>query len=170
MNFLKTLLNICLLKAKPQDLPASQQILVLSFIAAVVTQLLSSRPESKPAQDLLLSSLQYGLYALIIWMLLNYKNKSARYVQSMTALFGTSALIQIIASPILRKIDPADITSLSQNSKLLLMLILIWGFVITVTILKETLESTVGQAIFLAVASQLTIVAISSLLVSSIGI
>ena len=169
MISLKTLINICLLKAKPQDLPVSQQFLGFCFIAAVLSQLLTTRSESSSLHDLLLSGLQYGLYYLMVSLFLNYKGMSVRFVQTMTALLGTSTIIQIIASPILRRLDPADITSLSPNSQLILMLILIWGFVITVAIIKETLESTVGQAIVLALASQLIIIGISSLLIGSTG-
>jgi len=148
--FLKALINyffdLCLLRVKPQDLPASQALLSITFICNVLAGLLligDVRPD--PAIALLESFLGALLLLGTLWVMLTLRNMGARFTQSATALMGSGLLLSLIALPLLVLADS------SQNEPnlagVLLLLLVMWSIVILGHIVRHTFTLSLSIAI-----------------------
>ena len=139
--------QIVLFRSGPQTLPASNPLLIfvaLVYVAAnTLFVLVEFAADSLPAvlADLLL---------LIVWCsgLLIFFNFSARIVQTLTALFGTGALLQFLTLPIVVLADfglPAGIYLLA------VVMVWLWSTAVHGFVLAEALDKSFGVGVALAV-------------------
>jgi hypothetical protein len=96
---LQKLIEIVRAKAGPEDLPVSAQVLVLTILATIVPDaiLLVLVPNELPLHPAVLMGL--GIIITLLWygMLLQLAGHAARFLQTMTALFG----VQLVMAPLL---------------------------------------------------------------------
>jgi hypothetical protein len=96
---LKKLIDIVRAQAGPEDLPASAQVLVMAILATIIpdTVLLMLVPTELPLHPAVLIAL--GIVVTLLWygVLLQLAGHSARFLQTLTAVFG----IQLVLSPLL---------------------------------------------------------------------
>ena len=153
--FFETLLKICFFKAKPQDLPAGTQWMVISSVLIVGATILASLNKQSGNQIVLFALTQVLLYALIIWIILKLKGVQSRWLQTITALFGTSFFLQLIAIPFSSEINTIDSGSIKiSNDLLIIFVISIWNLFIVAYILKQALENSFFAALVLAFFAQ----------------
>lgn len=138
---LNTLIQICLFKAKPQDLEASLKLLITAIIASFVVFII--RNSQLIGNDVLLSLsvAQIILLGAALWLLLMVFAKRERWLQSATALYGCSALILIVVIPVMVMTGsdiylPGSITL----PKIIIFLASLWYFIVIIFIFRETLE------------------------------
>lgn len=94
-------LNICLFKRAPQELPASYPLLLTSLVASAAGSLIVARSGLDWA-DALRSALAETLLMLgIIYLMLKLHGHPARWLQTVTAVAGTNAVLVIISLPLL---------------------------------------------------------------------
>ena len=130
MNFLTLLLKICVRKAQADELPYNQNAaIVLSGIYIVFTwaSFASAPTFSKPA---IYAICTVGLQLGGIYLLLKFFNKSNRFVQTISALLGTSLIINVTFSIVLSTL-PVDI---------LLGFLLVWRVYIPAVIIRSAIE------------------------------
>ena len=130
MNFLTLLLKICVRKAQADELPYNQNAaIVLSGIYIVFTwaSFASAPTFSKPA---IYAICTVGLQLGGIYLLLKFFNKSNRFVQTISALLGTSLIINVTFSIVLSTL-PVHI---------LLSFLLVWRVYIPAVIIRSALE------------------------------
>ncbi|MBB5207567.1 hypothetical protein [Chiayiivirga flava] len=99
-QLLRLLVGICLRRLGPQDLPYSIPLLRGLVLVAVGLQVLFSlllRGEVAVHRLLLGVVLTLGLP----WLVLQWRQRRARYVQTLTALVGTGILFAIAMAPLL---------------------------------------------------------------------
>jgi hypothetical protein len=141
----RELLRICLLKAGPQDLPFSRELLALAMAGSLglgYPALSTYSDTPTPGVDLLataLFSLGFVYAALSLRGLLN------RFTQTATAVFGTDILITAIAVPFLY----AGNTPLAT---LMMLVIGIWNLVVLGHILRHALSVPLPGGILAAMA------------------
>lgn len=153
--FFETLLKICFFKAKPQDLPAGMQWMVISSVLIVGATILASVNKQTGNQIVLFALAQVMLYALIIWIILKLKGVQSRWLQTITALFGTSFLLQLAALPFSSDINTIDGGTIKiSNDLLIIFAISIWNLFIVGFILKQALENSFFAALVLAFFAQ----------------
>lgn len=148
--------DMCRLTKRPQDLPASTNLLTICIIVYTVLSILLTSI-FQPVEKALIT----GVIAIILIMiftlaLLQATGKSARWTQTVTALFGTSVIINIISIPVLFLIDPTGVNTVEPNSgqsMALLMLAVLecWNIVIRAHILRHALEVNFAIALFIAI-------------------
>jgi hypothetical protein len=164
MNVIARFLDICLLKAGPQDIPAStwlMKIVLLSyFLIATVSQLF----EYSLVMSLAAALAELLLLVVFVKAVLTLRGYKARFNQTVTAIAGTGCLISLIALPLVHiasTIIPEDISSMDSIIMLLVMLVLLWSLMVTAHIFRQAFEIKVGIAVILTVIyTFLTLIAV----------
>lgn len=94
---LATLVNICRLRANPQDLPASNTLLALALGAYFATGLFGTVLGLDWANALTAATVSTLLLVAVMHTALLLRNLKARVPQTLTALAGCAALIRLVA-------------------------------------------------------------------------
>ncbi|MCP1675095.1 peptidoglycan/LPS O-acetylase OafA/YrhL [Natronocella acetinitrilica] len=96
---LETLLRVCWFRAGPQDLPYSREWLILLVVAATALSVVSLQllPEEDNGFGRVLLHTALGLG--VPWILLQLRGRLNRYVQTASAMFGTSLLLTLFVLP-----------------------------------------------------------------------
>lgn len=145
------ILDICLLRKGPQDLPASQVLLGLCLAAYGLSSLLgllvSMQPSTAVFQTLadivLLTGFAYGILALM--------NYQARFVQTLTALAGTYTLLNLIALPLIFWLERATTGAAAPMLPSLLLLVLMgWSIAVMAHVLQHALSTSRGMGVLYA--------------------
>ncbi len=136
-------IDICLLRAGPQDLPASSTLLVLSLLAYIASGVIVLLPStsfgSAVAQALVDTLLLAGLLRLV----LQWRGFSSRFDQTLTALAGAGAFQGMIAWPLVASIYHADAEGLvAPFQSLLLLALFVWTLVVIGHILRHALSTS----------------------------
>ena len=145
---IQTLIQICLFRARPQDLPASRRILIFTIVAAFVLSVIRISQVSEGISPIMISLIQIGLLALGLRILLILFSKRERWLQSATGVFGCSSVLMLAATPILMITE----SSVSGLANLILVAMNVWSFAVIVFILRETLEIRLLLAFLLTFA------------------
>lgn len=140
---LQRLVAIALLREGPQDLPASQNLmLLLALVTGAINYpgIVYYTPEVQPLVQL---GLLLGFNAVFVYIALGLRNLRPRFTQSMTALFGTDALISAVALPILFLLGPPGATETGGGSgiaAIAFLLLLVWNIAVVNHILRQALD------------------------------
>lgn len=100
-NLLGILIGICRRRLGPQDLPHSPALLRGLLLVAIGLELLVSMlvRERFDSPGRLLFSLLLTLG--LPWLLLTWRQRQARYVQTVSALIGTGILLSLLLAPLI---------------------------------------------------------------------
>ena len=156
----RTLFRICIFKASPQDLPATYNCFLVSDIASVATNLAIDVLMSEWKKTLIISILQVIVFTLTIRGILQFKNVAKRWVQTVSALLGTSSIIRLAGTPALYMFapqSPADGATLTFEGLLVGAVLGVWSLAVMTTILKEAMEVSTLTSFFIAVGSNVLV-------------
>jgi len=158
--------ELCLLRAKPQDLPVSRMLLGLVIAANIVVGVLAFSDLYGSILRALMASVVENLFFLaVLGLLLYFKGLFPRFNQSATALLGSSTLLAIILIPLYSMGGgAADHSAMALVADLGALLLLIWSLMVMGHILRYTLDVPLGRGISLAIVYFLS----SSLFVGSL--
>ncbi len=154
-RLLRFFLDLCLLKAAPQDAPASQGLLGLTLVAYVLVGLAAGVRVLGGAGSALSASLVDALVLLAtIWVALQLRGRSARFAQTATALLGSGALLTALALPLqpLAGADTDGGSGLVQLAGILGIGLMIWIQIVIGHILRHALEVPLIMGVLLAIA------------------
>lgn len=144
---IKVFVDIALLRAGPQHLPASVFLLILCLFGHALVGLLLGLV-SLPVAGALLSALSGTvLVVALVQGLLIAARRKARFLQSATALLGAETLLGIAALPVMLWFYNSADRALPS---LLSLLLLVWSLAIIAHILRQALESSMAMAMLLA--------------------
>ena len=143
---LARVVDIVLLRAGPETLPASKGLLAVVVavnvaVSAAVTAFMPTAPQSWPLQLLV------GTIVTVLWFQLAFMlaNKPERFLQTATAIFATTtlflpALIPLVTAllPYLDKPDPAVDPPAALS--ILCALLAIWLLIVQVRIVRAAFE------------------------------
>ncbi len=151
-KLLNIFVDICLLRAGPQDLPTSRFLAVIAALLGLLTGALVI-VES-------FGSVLYALFAQLLDLLLLltllriglvYRRLGARFLQVATALFGSSALINLVTMPLQLLIGEDPSTTLGGELGVLLYLfLLVWALVVIGHILRHAFDIRFSGGILVA--------------------
>ncbi len=171
---LKCFYDICLLRAGPQDLPASTFLMVLVLFAYVLAGVMLSSLQMDWWQALLLLAADVGLLGGLAYLILWVRQLGARFVQVFTALLGTGTFFEILALPLLywqREAMAAFQNGTDEGSgtvfisAFVLWLVLFWSLVVIGHILRHALSTNMPVGMALAVLYMFISVALNQQLV-----
>jgi len=156
LQTIQTLLNICFFRNKPQDLPASGQLLFICITTAFIFSTIRISAVTDYGSPLVISLSQIALIGVGLKILLMLYSKPERWLQAASGLFGCSALLMLMVMPILLGSGNLDMQTADLSmSKLILMAVNLWYFAIMVFILKETLEIKIILAVIITFCMEL---------------
>lgn len=148
MDFVVLFIDVCLFKRGPQHVPASRFLLVLSLIAyALVGEVLLS-----VEADWWVAALQVAVEAVLLLaftgVVLFLAGRSARYLQTATALLATDAVISTPGALILYwwLANPAV-----RAFQMALFALMIWHIAVVGHILRHALSRPLLHGVLLAV-------------------
>lgn len=147
LDLLTRLAFIVALRLGPQDLPVGNRVLLACLgLYALVTgiSLIDSSREIHPA---LLLSIALAVPLALSWIVLKSRGLTARWEQTVSALFGSSAVLSILTLPL-------NLLSGEQPPALLafvLLLVFFWSFAVDAHIWRHALN--VAYSTGLAVAA-----------------
>lgn len=155
ITVLNALLNyfvdLCLLRAAPQDAPGSSALLGVALVVNVLVGLLlivTARPAPLPA--LVESLLEVLLMLAVLRAALSLTGRLGRFLQSATAILGSSALLGLASLPLVGWTSGAD-SGVAELSGLLLLLLVVWSLVVLGHILRHTFNLSLGRGVLLGV-------------------
>lgn len=148
--------DICRLIKRPQDIPASRNLLTLCLVLYGLLSIQLAALSQPLDKAVLAGVLEVFLIMLFSFALLQISGKSVRWVQTVTALSGTGIIISIIALPLYLFIGiGSDHTVNSSGFQifglLFLAVLACWNIAIMGHILRHALDINMFLAIILAI-------------------
>lgn len=137
-------LDVTLLRRGPDSLPYSVPLLVLTALAVMLLMVLfPSDLEASMVQAVIVATFFVMMYCSVIWLVLNASGRTARFVPTMTAVFGAKLLLLLLQLAILLLAGGAvDVTDTGATSTplMLLRLVEIWYVVVLMAILRVAMN------------------------------
>ncbi len=147
------------LRRGPQDLPASLNLLIITGFLLIVAAMLGDHMNKDFTDKLIFALTQVVILTAIVWIILALNKKSERTVQTLTAFYGTSVLIQLVVWPF-----RSWLQSMSEEAQqratiplFAVVVLAIWSFVVMVYIYRNALDCSRGKAILMSILTQLII-------------
>ncbi len=140
VQLLRFWLELCLLRAAPQDIAASNWVLAFSVLCyALVSVLVLTLPYGV-VDGVRMASMELGLLAAFIVVLLYLLGKAGRIRQTLAALTGAGALLGIPALLMVLVAPPEH--GGNQQVSLAWLVLLIWNLLVTAHIMRHALSSS----------------------------
>ncbi|MFO1350694.1 MAG: hypothetical protein U1F68_08470 [Gammaproteobacteria bacterium] len=147
-KWLDQVADVCLLRSGPQDLPYSYALLeicVLAYGLSGLGALLLGFGAQRWFGALILTLIDMGLIAGFSYAMLSHLGQINRWVQTLTALFGVGALLQVASLPLTawqaqaldEKGDPSLPWLLSQG-------LAVWSIMVNGHILQQAFSTSRG--------------------------
>jgi len=150
---LNAFLDICLFRKNPQDLPKSNVLLCLSVAGYMLASTLLALLSEQLTDATMAGIIEAMLVMLFTYGLLQIRNKTERWSQTVTALSGAGIIISLIAFPLYYLSTTDNQEGISQSIGLLLLIVLIiWNIAIMAHIFRHALQTTIGFGIAIAVS------------------
>jgi len=150
-RWLVSWLQQCLLRRAPQDDPLSYSALQWAIVAYVLMDLLQARASSDWPVSMGMTLLDTLVMLLFAWAVLLLMKKSARLVQTLTALAGTGTVLGMLGLPLILQATrtqaedgPAGILVLGW------LLMLVWGIAVQAHIFRHALSTRYGTGLLVA--------------------
>jgi hypothetical protein len=96
----RTILDLCLLRGGPQDLPYSARLTQLLLLLVVGFNLIHIAVLDGGSRDVSQLSATIVMLVLLPWVLLRMRNRSERYLQTLAALAGTGVMFILASMPL----------------------------------------------------------------------
>jgi len=142
---LRYFIDLCRLRAAPQDLPCSRPLMLLSLGSYFGIALGVSLVEQPAGPALVAALVDTTLLSALAWLSLWVVGKTPRFTQTLTALAGSGSLFGLLGWPLialLQHVPQGEPTSLS----LPLLGLIIWNIVVIGHILRHALEMAMWVA------------------------
>ena len=153
--------DICLLRAGPQDLPASRELLGLSMASYVLASFLLSLPGYPLVAAGQLALMDASLVVVFAATTLYLTGKMARFTQTLTALSGTGTLLGLIALPVIQLLTSGeDAGQPALLAGMLWLLLFGWNLLVVAHIMRHALSVNFPMAIGIAIVYTLVAIQI----------
>lgn len=145
--------QIATLRAGPQDLPGFPGVL---WVAAGLVFIASAAGLSfaYPLSDVIFRcAAAIVVPGAILYAGLQLKGKKSRFIQCYAAICGASAVVYMVALPLMPAFYSVSVSDLSGKLVVMVILLLdIWSLLITAHIFKQTFEVGLATGVSLALA------------------
>ena len=152
MILLLRFIAICRLRAGPADVPASPWLLRVAVLAYFISGIFVSHVDHRWSVSLVASAADTLFLLALAWLVLRVKQYGNRYLQTVTSIAGSNAIIALVSLPVLmlfRLVEPHG--QLTMLVLLFVILLVIWNLMVTAHILREALELQAGMAVIVTV-------------------
>jgi hypothetical protein len=147
-SLLNYLVDLCLLRAGPQDLPASSLLLILFTLLNVLVGWVMIIDARSGAFIALAETLfESGVLLAVLYFGLASRKRLARFYQAATALMGSGLLLGLLAMPLVSWSQRSE----SSEAGILLLVLIVWSLVVMGHILRHTLDISFNLGLGIAV-------------------
>lgn len=160
LKLFKLYVDICLPRAGPQDLPATQSVLILSLLAYIAPRIVLSVTTPSFEHAVFHELVDILILVLVTFILLRLRHLPQRLLQTLSALAGTGAVIGLFGLPL------ALIPNIPQLL-LLLLPIMVWDLTVTGHILRHALNVSLPMGILTGIGYLLISLTLTILLAPS---
>lgn len=140
----RCILDIALLRRGPQDLPFSWNLTLLAMAASIATtvaaDLIQPLPGATAAHVLVTLLYTWAFFYGVLQM----RGLETRLVQTLAAVFGTDAIITLVALPLLHTMTAT--TGTPAIAALAILFIYGWNIAVVAHILRHALSTSRGPA------------------------
>ncbi|NOZ11839.1 MAG: hypothetical protein GXP09_12485 [Gammaproteobacteria bacterium] len=157
--------TICFFRTNPQDLPTSRVLLGLTAFAALFT---SIRSTVELPNALLIASFHLFLMGLFIHTALLFRRRTARWSQTTSAVFGITAVINLVTWPFIPWMEHTQDTPQGAIPALIGVFLTIWYIAILAHILRHALDIRGVTSIWVSVAC-VSVLIIATLAITSLA-
>lgn len=146
-------LQICLLRRRPQDIPASRELLYLSLLTYTLASIgLAAGAQSIDAATLA-GVAETLVLAALVYALLYFRGLAQRWPQTMTALAGAGTIFSVLSVPLFLALSPGTDALPGRTAiYLLIIVLLIWNVAVVAHILRHALSTSYGTGLIFALA------------------
>jgi len=144
--------QIALFKALPQDLQASNRVLLWSIGLAFVVGMLRYVSLDVQATAFVRVVLEIFVPGLLVFALLRVFGLSHRFLQTFSAICGSAAFIYLLALPVLPAFYRASASSENTLPFFIVLLLDFWSVAVFAYILKHAMDIALPIAISLSIA------------------
>lgn len=171
MNIIFRYLEICFFKASPADVVSSHWIMKATLLAYFVTGSISLSYLGQTWEVSLFASLaDTFVMMLVVWLLLQIRDFTLRFQQTVTAMAGIGTCIGIVSIPISYFfLQVKDNQQLAGIAALLMLAIMIWNVMVIAHVFRTALEIRPGSAVLLTVAYALLSLMVLGLTASGVA-
>ncbi len=145
-QFLKNLIDLVMFRGHPQHLPGTPGWLAVTAVTALVTETLVENSLIDEKAMLLANLLNLLVFAGLLWLLLRAMSFSARWLQTMIAIYGVQTLLNLVTIPFagaigLEMVSPSEFTIQSSASAVILTLLMFWSLFATANVFRLATDS-----------------------------
>lgn len=142
---IKTFLNLCLLRASPQDLPSSNRLLSIALIAHLSANVLTGLGETGIENAFLAGAMDTLLLVALTHTGLMVRNLRERTRQTLTALAGSGAVLAVLAWIVVTLAE-----TVTTEAWIVWLPFLFWFLAVYGHILRHAFNTRVGVGLLLA--------------------
>ena len=158
-RFLQLFARLCLFRGQAADVPRSEALLVITGAVAVISNAVNAVPNMGLFGGAFLSVGQVLLFSAFIYLILRFRGRQERAIQTLTAMFGASSILQIIALPFFgwhERLLPDDPEAAMMLTTPLIVaaIIAVWSLAVMTSILRQAMETGTGAALLMIVGCQ----------------
>lgn len=162
ITFLQIFFNLCLFRGQVHDIPRSEKLLLITAIIAVVLSAINSIPNVGLIRGLMMSIAQVLLLGLLLAAILKIRNLPERTMQTLTGIYGTTVILQIISLPFFgwhERVAPSGPEALMVLSTPLIITagISIWSICVMTSVLRQALETSLSTSLMFIIGCQFLI-------------
>ena len=159
IKILQLFFGLCLFRGKAHDVPRSEALFVLAGAAAIISNAANAVPNMGLASGTLLSVGQVLLFSVLINLILRVRKRPERSMQTLTAMFGATSILQLIALPFFgwhERLLPDDPQAAMMLTIPLILAagIAVWSLAVMTSILRQAMETGIGTALLVIVGCQ----------------
>ena len=137
--------DICILRAGPQDLPSSLFLLRLVVVANITVGIFLNLPTEGFTQSLMISLFNVVVLAGFVFAGLRWRDKLARFRQTLIAMMGTNVIIGLLMLPFVFSLVAAQLEGESAPVALqFFLLFLVWDITVFAHIIRHSLDVRLG--------------------------
>lgn len=167
----KPFLDVALLRATPQDIPASQLLLSVVLLANFLVNAIAYALLYDLGPSIVLAVSELALMAGAITALLFVNRKPQRIVQSLAAMSGASTVLTFISLPVQEWIySAAAAETLSSIHALAWITLMAWSVTITTHIFRHALSSMMTVGLTLAILYTWLVMSVMSAMLQFLGL
>jgi len=162
--------QIALLRASPQELPGFSMVLWIAIASVFVTSF-AGLLFAYPFTDAFIRCLAaIVIPAAILYAALQMKRTPSRFLQCYAAICGASAVVYVLALPLMPTFFAASLGTLSGKLVVMVILLLdVWMLLITAHIFKHTFDVGMATGVSLALGLMvLTLLAIEAVVPNAV--
>ena len=158
LNYLRLFFDLCFFRQSAENIPRSDTLLLLTATAAIVSGALNAMPEEGVMRAVLLATAEVVLFAGGIWISLIIRGHRERWTQTMTGIYGTTTLLQILTLPLFgwhMQLASPDTFGLTLTLPLMAIAgIAIWSLAVMTSILRQAMQVPIVAAILIIIGCQ----------------